>query len=290
MFYLENGSLRIGIHPKGAELQQLFHKGNQTEYMWNGDPAFWNRHSPLLFPIVGTLRDNTYFYKDRSYTLPRHGFARDREFAVESKGEDRITFLMLSDEATKVVFPFDFVLRVSYRLLPEGVSVTYQVDNPSTAEPLYFSVGGHPAFRVPLAPDTAYNDYFLEFDETETAPRWPISREGLIEREPRPLLEDTRMLALTKQLFAKDALVLKRLRSTGVALGSYKTRLGLRLDFPGFPYLGIWAAPNADFVCIEPWCGIADAVDTDRQWTHKEGINRLEPRGTFGRTWTVQLF
>jgi galactose mutarotase-like enzyme len=290
MFYLENTSVRIGIHEKGAELQQLFHKGHQTDYMWNGDPAFWNRHSPLLFPIVGTLRDNTYYYKDRSYTLPRHGFARDREFAAESKTDDTITFRLQSDEASLVVFPFDFVLRVIYTLLPEGVMVTYRVDNPSASQPLYFSIGGHPAFRVPLAAGTTYNDYFLEFDEQENAPRWPISREGLIEREPRPLLEDTRMLPLTKQLFARDALVLKQLRSTGVALGSYKTRLGLRVEFPGFPYLGIWAAPNADFVCIEPWCGIADPVDSDRQWTHKEGINRLEPGGIFERAWSVQLF
>jgi galactose mutarotase-like enzyme len=290
MFYLENKSIRIGIEPKGAEMQQLFHKGHQTDYMWNGDPAYWNRHSPLLFPIVGTLRDNTYFYKDRSYTLPRHGFARDREFAIESKSDKHLTFLLPSDETSLVVFPFEFALRVTYGLLPEGVSVTYRVDNPSRSEPLYFSIGGHPAFRVPLAPETTYNDYFLEFDEQETAPRWPISREGLIEREPQPLLEDTRMLALTKQLFARDALVLKQLRSTGVLLGSYKTGMGLRLEFPGFPFLGIWAAPNADFVCIEPWCGIADSVDSDRQWTHKEGIIRLEPGGVFARTWTIQLF
>ncbi len=219
MFTIENGELKIGIHPKGAELQRLYHKTHQQEYMWSGDAAFWGKHSPLLFPIVGTLKDNTYFYRDKSYSLPRHGFARDREFSVETQTPDSFTFLLRSDGNTRANYPFDFELRVIYRLLPGGMSTTYQVKNPA-ADVLYFSVGGHPAFKVPLVPDTAYNDYYLEFDHKETAPRWPISKDGLIEREPLPLLQDTQILPLTKELFAKDALVLKHPVSTGVALRS----------------------------------------------------------------------
>ncbi len=289
MFTIEDQQLRIIIHSKGAELQSIFHKGLQTEYMWSGDPAFWGKHSPLLFPIVGTLKDNTYCYADKAYHLARHGFARDQEFEVESQSPDSITFLLRSDDASRAVFPFEFELRVSYRLQPQGLTTTYRIDNPGQA-PLYFSVGGHPAFRVPLASGTDYTDYYLEFDQQEDAPRWPISKDGLIEREPQPFLQSQQKISLTKELFARDALVFKGLRSSGITLRSARTERGLRMDFPGFPFLGIWAASGADFVCIEPWCGIADSVDSNQQWTEKEGINRLEAGGNFERTWKLTLF
>lgn len=289
MCTIEDQQLRINIHPKGAELQSIYHKGNQTEYMWSGDPAFWGKHSPLLFPIVGTLKGNTYYYDGKSYELPRHGFARDREFAVEKQSADAITFLLRSDETSLKVFPFAFELRISYRVSEASLTTTYDVSNPASG-PLYFSVGGHPAFKVPLAPDTAYTDYSLEFDKTENAPRWPISKDGLIERESQPLLNNTRVLPLTKELFAKDALVFKGLQSTSVTLKSSRTQRGLTFSFPGFPFLGIWAAPGADFVCIEPWCGIADSVDSNQQWTDKLGINKLEAGGKFERSWTLNVF
>ena len=288
MYTIENQELKVDIHPKGAELQSLYHKDYQLEYMWGGDPEFWGKHSPLLFPIVGTLKDNTYYYEGKAYSLPRHGFARDRVFSVETQRADSITFLLQSDDQTRAVYPFEFELRVGYRLVSNKVSTTYQVRNPSPG-PMYFSVGGHPAFRVPLVPDTDYTDYYLEFDGVEEELRWPISKDGLIERKPQPLLEDTAVLPLRKELFAKDALVLKHLVSTGVTLRSGRTDRRLRMDFPGFPFLGIWAAPNADFVCIEPWCGIADSVDSDQQWVEKEGINQLEGGGIFHRTWTASL-
>lgn len=288
MYTIENSEIRASIHSKGAELQSLYQKEHQLEYMWSGDPAFWGKHSPLLFPIVGTLKDNSYEYEGKSYTLARHGFARDREFLAETQSGDAISFLLRSDEQTRSVFPFDFELRVIYRLRAGGISTTYQVKNPGKG-PLYFSVGGHPAFRVPLAAGTEYTDYYLEFDGVETAPRWPISKDGLIGRDPIPLLQNTAVLPLRKDLFAKDALVIKSLVSRGVTLRSGQTERGLRMDFPGFPFLGIWAAPNADFVCIEPWCGIADPVDSNQKWTEKEGINKLEGGGVFERTWTLRL-
>ncbi|HEY4064295.1 MAG TPA: aldose 1-epimerase family protein [Puia sp.] len=289
MFTVENQQLKISIHPKGAELQSIFHKGHQLEYMWNGDPVFWGKHSPLLFPIVGTLKGNTFYYQDKGWSLSRHGFARDMEFTAEQQQQDSITFLLKSSAATKGRFPFDFELRVIYGLTSDGLTTTYQVKNPSTAI-LYFSAGGHPAFKVPIVPGTDYTDYYLEFDEAITAPRWPISKEGLIETTPLPLLDHTRRLPLTKELFAKDALVLKHPPTTSISLRSDRTPRGLRMDFPGFPYLGLWAAPGADFLCIEPWCGIADSTNSNQQWVNKEGINRLEPGATFERTWTLTLF
>ncbi|MBO9631772.1 MAG: aldose 1-epimerase family protein [Chitinophagaceae bacterium] len=289
MFTIESHLLKASIHPKGAELQSLLQKESGIEYMWKGDPAVWGKFSPILFPIVGTLKDNTYFYQDRSYQLGRHGFARDHQFAVESQEFDRIVFLLKQSGETLKVFPFPFDLRVKYTIVDSSIAVTYEVVN-TGKETMYFSIGGHPAFALPLVPGTVYDDYYLEFDQAETAGRWPIAEAGLLKTSSTPLLSDTKLLPLNKGLFASDAIVFKNLHSSRISLLSRKTEHGLSMDFPGFPYLGIWAAPGADFLCIEPWCGIADSVDSLQLWEEKEGINKLEAGAAFLRTWTVNIF
>jgi galactose mutarotase-like enzyme len=153
---------------------------------------------------------------------------------------------------------------------------------------MYFSVGGHPAFKVPLEEDRAYTDYYLEFENPEDAGRWPISKDGLIEAVPVPILKG-RKIPLDKKLFQQDALVFKKLASQSISLKSDHTPHGIEFSYKGFPYLGIWAAKNADFVCIEPWCGIADSVNTSQQLREKEGINSLEPEQYFIRSWSVKL-
>ncbi|THU39475.1 aldose 1-epimerase family protein [Niastella caeni] len=289
MFTIENAQIKAVINAKGAELTSLVHKEHQLDYMWQGDPAVWGKHSPVLFPIVGTLKNNTYYHNLQSYQLPRHGFARDKQFAVEDHTGDTITFLLRNDAETLTIFPFAFEFRIRYTLFQNSLAVTYEVVN-CGKETMYFSVGAHPAFKIPLVPGTTYTDYYLQFNQSETAPRWPISPDGLIEQSPIPLLQATNRLNLSKDLFQKDALVLKGMSSTIVTLASDKTGHGFRFDYPGFPFLGIWAAKNADFVCIEPWCGIADSVATNQQLPGKEGINKLEPGGSFTRTWTITLF
>jgi galactose mutarotase-like enzyme len=289
MSSIENQHLKVLIHPKGAELQSIFNKDLQLEYLWNGDPAFWTKRSPVLFPIVGTLKNNTYFYNNTAYELGRHGFAREMEFEKEGQQFDAIGFLLKSNKGTLQHFPFAFEFRIHYLLEGYDLKTTYSIKNLSAGE-MYFSVGGHPAFNLPLVEGTDYSDYYLEFNETETSPRWPISKDGLIEKEPEPLLQDTTVLPLSKELFFKDALVFKYPASSLVSLKSDKTAHGLDFDFSGFPYLGIWAAKNANFVCIEPWCGISDPVDTDQQFVHKEGIQQLAAGGIFERSWKVSFF
>jgi len=289
MFTIENQQIKAVINAKGAELTQLFHKEHNLDYMWNGDAAFWAKHSPVLFPIVGTLKANTYFYKGSSYQLSRHGFARDKQFAVEEQTADTITFLLCDDAETRQVYPFTFEFRIRYTLYENSLAVTYKVTN-NGKDNMFFSVGAHPAFAIPLVKDTTYTDYYLQFDQPETVPRWPISQDGLIEAKPLPLLQQSNRLPLSKDLFQKDALVMKGLSSSIITLQCDKTEHGFRFDFPGFPFLGIWAAKNADFVCIEPWCGIADGVGASQQLEDKEGINKLTSCEAFTRTWTVTLF
>ncbi|MDF2384115.1 aldose 1-epimerase family protein [Nostoc ellipsosporum NOK] len=282
-----NERLTVKINPQGAELTSLVNNNNGQEYMWGAGPA-WPKRSPILFPIVGTLKENCYYFKGTRYELGRHGFARDRRFEVEEQTENEVVFLLKSDEESLAVYPFEFNLRVRYTVQNDTLSVSYEVLNTGEEE-MYFSVGGHPAFSVPLKEDEEYDDYYLQFEKAETVGRWPISADGLIEEFTMPLLEDSRELPLNKELFARDAIVLKELQSQSVKLLSRQSAAGFTFNFSGFPYLGIWAAKGADFVCIEPWCGIADNVNADQQLPHKEGINSLFPGDVFRRTWTVEF-
>ena len=288
MQIIENQFLKATINPLGAELVSLFNKENNTEYIWNADPAFWGKSSPVLFPIIGALKNNQYFYQGKTYTLPRHGFARERVFSVESQTESSIIFLLKQDEESLKVYPFDFEFRLIYTLLEKTLSVSYSVKNTGNNE-MYFSVGGHPAFAVPLSENSVYDDYYLEFNQTEDFPRWELADGGLIKKEATTFLENTNRLPLTKELFYQDALVFKHLQSTSVVLKADNSEAKLTFDFQGFPFLGIWAAKNANFVCIEPWCGIADSEIHEQDFTKKEGIEIIQPDQIFLRTWSVSV-
>ena len=296
---LKNQILTVKIKPKGAELISLFNEETQTEYMWSADANFWGKSSPVLFPIVGALKDNLYHFEGKTYHLPRHGFAREREFLVENTTDESVTFLLTHDEETLKIYPFAFEFRLKYELHENCLSVTYSVKNIGNIKSpshkgeglgrgeMYFSVGGHPAFALPLSADTNYEDYYLEFNKTENFQRWGLVDGGLIANNPTDFLLNTNRLALTKDLFYDDAIVFKNLQSDEIFLKSDKTNRQLKFDFKGFPYLGIWAAKDANFVCIEPWCGIADTENHSQELTEKEGIIALEVDDVFERTWSV---
>ncbi|MCX6207728.1 MAG: aldose 1-epimerase family protein [Bacteroidetes bacterium] len=289
MFEISNETLTVQISAAGAELQSIINKNNSLEYMWSGDPAFWGKKSPVLFPIVGGLKNGSYQHQGITYQLGRHGFAREREFTVHSHSTESIRFSLVSDETTKEVYPFDFVFSIEYSLSDNKLTVKYIVENIGR-ENLLFSVGAHPAFKVPLVDGTNYEDYHLIFSDKETVGIYPLSPDGLIEKNTEPLLNNSNSIPLTKALFAKDALVFKELRSDYIGILNHKNTHGLKLHYSEFPFMGIWAAKNADFVCIEPWCGIADSVDTTGELAAKEGINKLAPKDIFERAWTVEVF
>ncbi len=289
MYQLKNGILHISVTSKGAELQRIFRIDNQLDYLWGADPAFWAKKSPVLFPIVGGLKNGSYQYQGNTYHLGRHGFARDSNFTVTAQSDHSIHFTLVSDTETLSVYPFHFRFSVIYTLNDNCLHVRYLVENTGD-ESMYFSVGAHPAFTVPLIAGTGYDDYYLHFNQPETAGKWPLSPDGLIESNPVDFLKNTNNLLLNKALFYGDALVFKNLQSTEIAILSDKTTHGLSMHFEEFPYMGIWSAKNADFVCIEPWCGIADSVTAAGNLSEKEGINRLEPGNHFSRSWSVSVF
>jgi galactose mutarotase-like enzyme len=274
MITIENEYLNIQIKEKGAELCSIVHKQFALEYMWSGDAAYWGKTSPVLFPIVGTLKNNTYFFNGKAYELPRHGFVRESMFTVEKQTHDSACFLLEHNANTLKVYPFAFAFRIHYTLQKNTLTVTYDVKN-IDVQTLYFSVGAHPAFKIPLVNSTSYNDYQLVFNKNEHAPKWPISSEGLIEEAPIPFFENNNTIPLYKALFYKDALVFKNIQSSTISIQSVKTNHGFDFSIQGFPYLGIWAAKEANFICIEPWCGIADSVNHNQELTQKEGIIAL---------------
>ncbi len=288
MHTLTNDLLTIQVATKGAELQSIFHQQHKLEYMWSAGEA-WPKKSPVLFPIVGGLKNTVYEYHGKQYSLPRHGFARDHNFVLEAQTDTQLIFSLSSTDETKSVYPFDFTFKIIYTLENATLNIAYTVENSGTDE-LYFSVGAHPAFAVPLEKHLLYEDYYLQFDEEETTPRWPLTKEGLIQNAPIPFLEKNKRLPLRKSLFEKDAIVFKDLKSTSMNLLSDKSPHGLTVAYDGFPYMGLWAANGADFVCIEPWCGIADTENASGNLAEKEGIIKLATEESWSKSYSIKVF
>lgn len=288
MVQIENDHLRIQVSEKGAELQSIYSKETGLEYLWNGDIAFWGKRSPVLFPIVGGLKNNAYQYEGKTYELARHGFAREKNFTVTSNETGSISFTLQSDAALKEQYPFLFKFIITYSLHQHTLNCRYEVFN-IDIKPIYFSIGAHPAFKIPLVAGTSFEDYYLLFNEQETASKWPLSAEGLIEKTPINFFNNSNRINLSKALFYGDALVFKGLKSTSIAVLTEKSPHGFKLAYSDFPYMGIWSAKDADFVCIEPWCGIADSVDATGNILQKEGIEMLYSGENFSRSWRVEL-
>ena len=288
-FFIENDELKIAISSIGAELQSIFNKSNSIEYLWNGNPDFWAKKSPVLFPIVGGLKNNQYNYLGKTYSLNRHGFARDKEFEVIQISDTTIQFILQSTEDTLENYPFHFKLIIEYSIINNQLFCNYSVENLGSEE-MYFSIGAHPAFKVSLDKQANFVDWFLEFNEIENVGIYPLTNDGLLEINSTAFINNTNQLHLTKELFYKDALVFKNLKSNKISLKSNATKKGLTMQFDDFNFFGIWSAKNADFICLEPWCGVADSVNSNGDITQKEGINKLNSNEIFIRTWSLELF
>ncbi len=286
MIQISNNRLLVSIYEKGAELQSL--KLDGLEYLWQGDAKYWAKHSPVLFPIVGELKDGKYIFEKKEYALPRHGFARDKVFDVQKISGTSAIFTLHSDDETLSVYPFKFIFQLRYELKEDELSCTYIVKNIGDVA-MYFSVGGHPAFRVPLDKNQEYRDYSLLFDNDIVLNRF-LLHGGLTSDSVQALPLVQHELHLDPSLFYTDAIVLKDLKSRQVKLHADKDPHGLSFHLEGFPYFGIWAAKDAPFVCLEPWCGIADNIHHDGQLINKEGINQLATGESWERTWRVKLF
>ncbi len=289
MITISNEWMSATINPLGAELSSLIRTDLNLNYLWSGDARWWAKHSPVLFPVVGSLINNTYSYKGNEYNLPRHGFAREKNFEVEKNGTSWVSLILQEDEASLKVFPFPFLLRLTYTVEDKKLRLTYTVTNTGFAE-LLFCIGAHPAFAVPLIEDSAYEDYYLEFSDNETLPRYGLSN-GLVNVVPETFLVDEKRIQLSPSLFERDAIVVKHPASETISLRSDVNEHGFTFSIKNWPHLGIWAAADAaPFVCIEPWQGHADTTDHNGELSHKPGVVCLEPGASWAKDWWVELF
>lgn len=286
---LENELLSVGIKSIGAELCSIINKHTAVEYIWHGDPAFWGSHAPVLFPIIGALKDNTYFFEGNEYHLPKHGFFRNNENVIlKKKSDDTLTFSLKYSEETLKSYPFKFELEVSFILKDKTLEVKHQVFN-LDEQPVYFSLGGHPAFNAPLFPGEIYEDYYLEFDQKMDLDTCVLTNDGLISNASKTVTKKDDKIQLTPELFNDDALIFEDIQSKNVSLMSKHTGKILSLQYDDFKNLGVWAKPKAPYVCIEPWLGIADMEDTDQELKNKIGINKLMPTHSFCASYFIEI-
>ncbi|WP_281638031.1 aldose 1-epimerase family protein [Flavobacterium marginilacus] len=278
---ISNAILTAEIKHTGAELCSLKDNLNK-EYIWNGNPEFWGKHSPVLFPIVGTLKNNTYQYSNTDYHLSRHGFAREMEFELIDKHENSVTFSLAATPETKEKYPFDFDLHLVYTLENKTLKIEYKVFNNEKSK-MPFSIGAHPAFDLP----NDFKNYSLAF-EKEDSLNYYLLEDGLISNTTNEVALDKNELHLNYDLFANDALVFKNIISKSVTILE-NSKPFLKVSFSDFPDLGIWTPPNAPFICIEPWFGYSDTVDKSGALLDKEGIQVLDADETFHAAFSIEI-
>lgn len=282
MLTLENEFYTATFETKGAELISLIHKKTNRNYIWEGNPAIWGKHSPLLFPIVGTLKNNVYYHNNQPYSLPRHGFARDMEFEVLDQSSNSLTFSLISNTETLLKYPFDFELQLKYTLSENELTFEYIVFNNNDFE-MPFSIGAHPAFAL----RNNFSDYSLEFEHQETLECFVLEND-LISNNSYPIQLKDNVLPLQYTTFEKDALIFKELTSKSIVILENGAPF-LKISYADFPNLGIWTKIDAPFICIEPWHGYADVIDTNSKLSEKDGIQIAKPKTNHHFTFSIQI-
>ncbi|ENI8755069.1 aldose 1-epimerase family protein [Listeria monocytogenes] len=289
MIKLENEVLLVEMKTAGAELTRIFHKDTGLEYLWNADSKFWGRHSPVLFPTVGRLVEDTYLVDGKPYHLGQHGFARDRDFQVIEQTEKSVRFELDADEDSLAVYPYKFKLSIIYTIEKNTVAVSYEVENTDNKR-IYFSIGAHPAFNLPLTDGTTFEDYYLDFGTEENLETLCLEgpyRSGEIKKV---VDKPAQYLPLSYDLFKNDALIFEALKQKEMTIKSDKTPHFVKVSFPEFPFVGVWTAkPGTPFLCIEPWYGIADGAGESVELRDKAGIEHLEPEAVFASEYEITV-
>lgn len=280
---LENNELIIDSKISGGELTRIYSKKYNKEILWNGDKKHWGRHSPILFPIVGKLQNDQTIIEKKSYKMTQHGFARDFDFTLENKNENSITYSLKSSDETKKFYPYDFKLSLSYTLIDNKIEVNWKVENIDNKE-IQFAIGAHPAFNI-----TDINDCYLEFE----------SKKQVSQIIMKPPYHDNKIdinidkLDLTPKTFEGDALIYTNVDSINVKNKNEEDYL--KISFDNFPLVGVWTSfykeenSTAPFLCIEPWYGICDNINSNGNYKDKEFINTLNIKETFNVSYFIEI-
>ncbi|MBF4693797.1 aldose 1-epimerase family protein [Fusibacter ferrireducens] len=287
MIELKNEYINVKVAIKGAELTSLFDVKKNKELLWQGDKQYWGRQAPILFPIVGSLKDGQYIYEDVKYELPRHGFARDHVFVLEACTDDQATLILRENAELMSKYPFQFELAVTYKINKNSLQIHYCVKNMMSKE-MFFSIGAHPAFNCDLNSEKSFLRIEMQTEEASLESLKIALNSGLIVDGYRDIALEAGRLRLTPKLFEEDALIFKGEHINGFILNSDGEGDILKFECCNYPYIGIWS-PKAPFVCIEPWHGIADFEGTSQNLKEKQGIIKLDGQTEFECDYSITL-
>ncbi|MHB1394840.1 MAG: aldose 1-epimerase family protein [Clostridia bacterium] len=288
-FTIANKHITVTASELGAELREI--KGaDGIRFLWQGDPDSWMDRAPNLFPYIARLTNGRYTYNGKSYTLPIHGFAPTSEFQMTFMDETRMTFSLVSSSQTLKHYPFEFLLEVMYEVRENTLALTYKVEN-LTGDTMYFGIGAHPGFNVPLDVSERFEDYYLDFGEPCSSVRIGFSEDCFLNGKDTPFqLEEKQKLALSHSLFDNDAIVLKEMPKT-VTLKSKHGQHCISIHYPGMKYLGLWHAPHttANYICIEPWSSLPSRKDIVEDLEQQKDLLSL-PAGEVYKTTVTFIF
>ena len=281
MLTLQNDRVKVKINELGAELKSMV--CDEKEYIWQSCKEIWNRSSPLLFPICGGLKDDKYTYNGKEYVMPKHGFGSTVSFVAEYADDKKVVLVHKSNDETKLCYPFDYELRITYELKNTALNVSYRVDNKSKGA-MYFSIGAHEGYYTP----EGIENYDVVFPQPETLNSYVLYG-NLLSDQLLPIIKDSNVLPLYEKYFTVDALVFKELKSKSAILRSRTGTRAVKIDFDFAPYFLIWHKQNAPYICLEPWDGIQDIVGSDYDITKKEGIIMLDRGQTYRAIHTITV-
>jgi len=280
---LQNSCLSIEVSEQGAELTSLI-SSNGRQWLWQGDESSWPGQSPVLFPIVGVLKNGETLIKNKAYQMSCHGFAHSRAFDLIRSDKNSLEYLLVSDESTKKLYPWGFELCIRYTISESELCVNYSVKN-TDVENIFFCLGAHPGFAL----EENMDDYYLEFPQAESSETHLVAPNGTIRNATAPCLSG-KTLALKDELFFENALILKDLQSSSLQLISKnREQDSLGFSWKGFSSLGIWSLEKAGFICFEPWNGHGDMENTDGDFLSKPDLVSLGPEQSYECSWTVRL-
>ena len=287
MFSLENDKLRIEVSRHGAEMRRLTEKADGTEYLHDGDPTWWKYTSPVLFPIVGKLNENTYRVDGEEFTLPSHGFGRTSDFFIATKSSNSLKFYLDWSSETYEQYPFRFRLIVGYSLEGNAVKITWRVMN-IDIKPIFFSIGAHPALRCPIVKGEDITDCYLSFETTENAEKYAVTSDAFLVAEKVPGFSGDRQ-DLSWEFFAKGTWIFDNLASKRVTIRSKKSEKFVAVEAPDFPFWAFWSPEKggAPFICIEPWYGHADFAGYTGEFSAKHGVQTLPIGGIFDTSYKI---
>ncbi len=294
MYILKNALLEIAINAVGAELKSVKHQQYDIEYMWQANPQFWGRTSPVLFPIVGKLSNNMTQINGQEYQLSQHGFARDCTFECVAQTDDKISFRLMANQQTKSKYPFDFELFISYILDHDRLTVNWQVINPNT-EILPFSIGAHPAFSTQLQHGDVFEDYDIIFDQRKNYYTWPFNAAMQLVNQGKSFKQTpVQKFPLDYDDFFDDALVFPEQQLQQITLKNRQHGHGVSVEFVSFPEVALWTADaknkRSPFVCIEPWFGHADLANGSPEFINKRGVIQLASQERFEAEYQILFF